>query len=183
MQPRKKVLTISGSTRQQSANLNLLKAIAILFDADFEFTFFSGLSLLPHFNPDDDNENPPLNVVAFRKMVREAEAVLICTPEYAMGLPGTLKNALDWTVSSSDFSDKPVAVITASTSGEKAHASLIGTLKVIEAVTNEDIQLLISFISSKVSNSNIITDQTTLQEVKNLMNNFSRLLHTPAAES
>ena len=176
------MLTISGSTRQQSANLNLLKAIAILFDADFEFTFFSGLSLLPHFNP-DDNENPPSNVVAFRKMVREAEAVLICTPEYAMGLPGTLKNALDWTVSSSDFSDKPVAVITASTSGEKAHASLIGTLKVIEAVTNEDIQLLIPFISSKVSNSNIITDQTTLQEVKNLMNNFSRLLHTPAAES
>ena len=176
MEPRKKVLNISVSTRQLSTNLSLLKAIGILFESDFEFTHFDGLSALPHFNPDDDNENPPSNVVAFRKRIREADGVLICTPEYAMGIPRSLKNALDWTVSSSDFSQKPVAVITASTSGEKAHGSLIGTLNVIEALTNKDIQLLISFVKSKINNG-IITDVKTLLEVKKLMNNFLQVLH------
>ena len=177
MKSRKEVLTISGSTRQRSTNLNLLKAIEALFEAEFEFLYFNGLSALPHFNPDDDNENPPPAITVFRKMIKKADGILICTPEYAMGLPGTLKNALDWTVSSSDFSQKPVAVITAATSGEKAHESLIGTLNIIEAVTNKDIQLLIPFAKAKINTSKVITDENTLADVKKLMNNFLELLN------
>lgn len=176
MKPKRVVLAISGSTRQQSTNLNLLKAIEALFEAEFEFLYFEGLSTLPHFNPDDDNESPPSEVTAFRKMVREADGILICTPEYAMGLPGTLKNALDWTVSSSDFSQKPVAVITAATSGEKAHQSLIGTLTIIEAATDNDIQLLIPFAKAKI-NADKIIDNNTLADVKKLMNNFLKGLN------
>jgi NAD(P)H-dependent FMN reductase len=176
MELKKKVLAISGSTRKQSTNLLFLKAIQILYAGKTEFIFFDGLAALPHFNPDDDKESSAGTVVSFRKMIRNADGVLICTPEYAMGVPGSLKNALDWTVSSSDFSQKPVALITASTSGEKAHASLIGTLNVIEAITNEDTRLLIPFAKSKVSYTNTITDEQTLLDVTRIMNNFLNAL-------
>lgn len=176
MEPKKKVLAISGSTRQRSTNLSLLKAIFNLYDSEIDFVLFDGLSTLPHFNP-DDVEQPPPTVVAFRNLIRDADGILICTPEYAMGVPGSLKNALDWTVSTSDFSKKPVAVITASTSGEKAHGSLIGTLNVIEASTSEEIQLLISFAKAKIDSNGNIIDEKTSKNVKTLMNNFSNLLN------
>lgn len=172
---RKKVLAISGSTRQNSTNKDLLKAIAKLSEDTIELIFFEELSQLPHFNPDDDNENIPDAVRRFRQQLKSADGVIICTPEYAMGLPGTLKNAIDWTVSSCEFSHKPVAAITASTSGKKAHESLIGTLNVIEAKTNETTQLLISHVKTKVLHATI-TDEKTLDEVKKLIASFSEML-------
>src|SRR5580658_2096020 len=130
---RQNVLAICGSTRERSTNLHIIKAIAELTSDRLNIRIFDGLSRLPHFNPDLDTDIPPAEVTEFRDQLKAADGVLICTPEYAMGLPGSLKNALDWTVSSSGFSNKPVAAITASTSGQKAHESLLGTLKVIEA--------------------------------------------------
>src|SRR6476659_8819143 len=131
--PVKKVLAICGSTRKTSSNLNLINAIADLTKEKFEIRIFGGLSDVPHFNPDLDNETPPDAVKIFRNQLKEVDGVLICTPEYAMGVPGTLKNAIDWTVSSCEFSHKPVALITASSDGQKAHASLLDTLRVIES--------------------------------------------------
>lgn len=153
-----KILAISGSTRQSSSNLNLIKAIADLASETFSVNIFGGLSGLPHFNPDRDNENVPVQVTEFRRQLREAEGILICTPEYAIGVPGTLKNAIDWTVSSMEFSKKPVALITASLSGEKAHSSLLGTLLIIEAKMTAETQLLIPFMKTKINDNCKITD-------------------------
>ncbi|MEJ7678672.1 MAG: NADPH-dependent FMN reductase [Segetibacter sp.] len=172
MEERKRVLAISGSTRKASTNLNLINAIAALTATKFDIQIYQGLALLPHFNPDLDTDNPPASVSDFKKLIREADGVLICTPEYAMGVPGTLKNALDWTVSSCEFSHKPVALITASTSGEKAHASLLGTLNVIEAKIGKQSQLLIQFAKTKVNDKNAITDNTTLTSIKELIDSF-----------
>jgi NAD(P)H-dependent FMN reductase len=80
-----------------------------------------------------------------------------------MGVPGTLKNAIDWTVSSMEFSHKPVALITASSLGQKAHASLIETLKVIESDMLPETQLLISFIRTKVNSEGITHEETKTQ--------------------
>jgi chromate reductase len=82
-----RVLAISGSTRKASSNLNLIKAIAELASKSFTINIFDGLSDLPHFNPDMDNENTPQKVMDFRKQLREADGILICTPEYAIGYP------------------------------------------------------------------------------------------------
>lgn len=164
----KKVLAISGSTRKASSNLHLINAIGALAADRIQITVFDGLMNIPPFNPDDE-EQPPAVITAFRKQLREADAILICTPEYAMGLPGTLKNAIDWTVSSCEFSNKPVAAITASSMGNLAHTSLLGTLKVIEARMTEDTQLLISFIKTKVNSNGEITDADTLTSVKKLI--------------
>jgi NAD(P)H-dependent FMN reductase len=87
------ILAICGSTKSSSTNRNLILAIADLFEDVFRVELFEDISLLPHFNPDIDNDSPPFPVLQFRQKLRGADAVLICTPEYAMGVPGTLKNA------------------------------------------------------------------------------------------
>ncbi len=171
-----KIIAISGSTRKNSSNLNLIKAIADLTSETFTISVFEGLSDIPHFNPDLDNENPPEQVISFRRQLREADGIIICTPEYAIGVPGTLKNAIDWTVSSMEFSKKPLALITASLSGEKAHASLLGTLLIIEARMTTDTQLLIQFIKTKVDGNGKITDNETLNSINKLTRSLREII-------
>jgi NAD(P)H-dependent FMN reductase len=174
---KKKILAISGSTRAESTNLKLIRAIGVLSSAFFEITIYNDLASLPHFNPDHDKETsvPNKAVANLRRLISEADGVLICTPEYAMGVPGSLKNAIDWTVSSAEFSHKPTALITASSLGQKGHASLIETLKIIEAKITEETQLLIPFIKTKMSGE-IISDNKTKGEVHELLKNLDRLI-------
>jgi len=172
MSERKKILAISGSTRANSTNLNLIRAIVALTPHMFEITIFNELGDLPQFNPDLDNATPPAVITDFRNKLKAADGILICTPEYAMGVPGSLKNAIDWTVSSCEFSHKPTALITASSIGQKGHAALMETLKVIEANITDETQLIISFAKTKVSADNKITDPQTLTDVMSLLNAF-----------
>lgn len=176
MNDRKKIIAISGSTRQNSANLNLIHAICQLFSDKLDIIIFNGLDSIPHFNPDLDNATPPKTVIEFRALLKEADGILICTPEYAMGVPGSLKNAIDWTVSSMEFSHKPVALITASTLGQKAHQSLIETLKIIEADIPESSQLLISHIKTKLSGDKIV-DPVTLEQINKVMESLIKTIY------
>lgn len=173
---KKKVLAISGSTRERSSNRNLIQAIEALAEDRFTIHLYTGLADLPHFNPDLDGDIPLPRVQDFRDQVRSADGVLICTPEYAMGVPGSLKNAIDWTVSSMEFSGRPVALITASSSGQKGHRSLIDTLQVIEARMVPDTQLLISFVKTRVNSEGRITDDTTKEAVIRLIDAFAALM-------
>ena len=174
----KKVLAISGSTRKNSTNHNLLNAIADLSANDFTVERFEGLMELPHFNPDDDTEHVAPAVTAFREKIKQADGVIVCTPEYAAGVPGTLKNALDWCVSTTVFSKKPVALITASSMGERGHASLLETLRIIECNTPDELQLLIQFAKTKIAKDNTITDVATLSQVQSLLRYFVETLNT-----
>lgn len=179
--PSKKVIAISGSTRASSTNLYLIQAIGELAADKFTITTFDELTAIPHFNPDQDYEDPPPQVVNFRKTLRSYDGILICTPEYAMGVPGTLKNAIDWTVSSMEFSHKPVALITASSMGQKGHRSLLETLHIIEAKMTEETQLVIPFAKTKINAESEITDEETLHEVLSLIDAFNSLLTTEEA--
>jgi chromate reductase, NAD(P)H dehydrogenase (quinone) len=172
---KKKILAICGSTRKTSTNSNLINAIYNMYADAIAVTIFEGLSGIPHFSPDLDNDNPPQNVSHFRKQLKQADGILICTPEYAMGVPGTLKNAIDWTVSSMEFSHKPVALITASTSGHKAHHSLMETLRVIEADVPDNSHLVISHIRTKVQGDSII-DTNTANQVKNAIDSLLEVI-------
>jgi NAD(P)H-dependent FMN reductase len=122
------------------------------------------------------DENVPKTVLDFRIKLNEADGILICTPEYAMGVPGLLKNAIDWTVSSCEFYHKPTALITASSLGEKGHASLLETLKVIDAKVTDKTQLLISFAKGKINNDYKITDHKTFGAIENLLEAFNQLM-------
>src|SRR6478752_4823175 len=113
-----KILGISGSLRANSSATSVLKQAASLLPANTVFQLYDGLGQLPHF---DDSFEIPAEVIQFRQLIFEADGVLICTPEYAFGVPGSLKNALDWTVGTMEMNSKPTALITASTGGERGH--------------------------------------------------------------
>jgi len=174
---RKKVLAISGSTRRNSTNHHLLRAIADLTADQLEITIFNSIADIPHFNPDLDGDNIPAQVQHFRDLLRSVDGVIICTPEYAHGVPGSLKNAIDWTVSSSEFSQRPTVLITASTDGRSSHGALLETLRVIEAGHVDRLQLLIQFARTKIDTKSQIIDEGTLQDVRKLMDAFIQALH------
>ncbi|HEX3070122.1 MAG TPA: NADPH-dependent FMN reductase [Thermoanaerobaculia bacterium] len=96
-----KIIAICGSLRSQSSNRALLQAAVKLAPEGMEITIYEGLAGLPHFNPDDDEEDttPPQPVAELRALLAAADGILISSPEYAHGVPGSLKNALDWLVS------------------------------------------------------------------------------------
>jgi chromate reductase, NAD(P)H dehydrogenase (quinone) len=176
MNQSKKILAICGSTRKASVNLTLLKIITELSRETLDISIFEGLAGIPHFNPDLDNEMPPEAVTAFRRLLKEADGILICTPEYAMGVPGTLKNAIDWVVSSCELSHKPVALITASSQGFKGHASLLETLRIIECNITDEMQMVIPFVKTKIRD-NSITDRKTAEEINYLLSAFTHALN------
>lgn len=112
-----RLLLVSGSTRAGSTNQAALATIAALAPEGAEAHLYTGLAELPAFNPDDDHEPLPASVVALRAAIDAADAVVICTPEYAGTLPGSFKNALDWTVGSTVLTDKPVAWVNVAAPG------------------------------------------------------------------
>jgi chromate reductase, NAD(P)H dehydrogenase (quinone) len=127
-----RILAISGSLRSRSSNTTVLRAIALLAPDDVSITLYDGLGDLPHFNPDLEGAEGPA-VLDFRRKLQETNAVLISSPEYAHGVPGVLKNALDWIVGSGELVDKPVALINASPQSTHAYASLVETITVMSA--------------------------------------------------
>jgi len=132
-----KILAISGSLRSKSSNTTLLLAAAMLAPAGAFFAQYAGLGDLPHFNPDLEGMEGDA-VLEFRRELQESDAVLICSPEYAHGVPGALKNALDWIVGSGELVDKPVALVNASPRSTYAHASLMETITVMSACLVEE---------------------------------------------
>lgn len=133
------ILAISGSLRAASANTALLEAAALVAPAGVQVELFSGLEGLPFFNPDLDGPGmaPPPAVAAFRRAVLDAGALLICSPEYAHGVPGVLKNGLDWLVSVPELVYKPVGLLNASPRSVHAQASLAETLRTMSLTVVE----------------------------------------------
>lgn len=167
---RKKIFAFSGSTRTGSVNAQILRELSDMYAEKVDFMIFEGIDRLPHFNPDHTDENVPKTVIDFRTQIQNADGVLICTPEYVYSLPGSLKNAIEWTVSTVLFTNKPVALITASSSGQKAHEALNFLMSTIGAKIGAS--LLIEAPKTKISKEGKITDKTTLQKLEALMDTF-----------
>ena len=132
------MLAISGSLRAKSVNTAALLAAQSLAPAGLEVALYRGLGDLPHFNPDLDAEPLPAPVAAWRAAVASADVLLFCPPEYAHGLPGALKNALDWLVSLEGFPGQPVAILNARPGATFALAQLRETLRVMNARLLDD---------------------------------------------
>jgi chromate reductase, NAD(P)H dehydrogenase (quinone) len=164
------IFAISGSLRLGSSNHAILEALGKMMPTNINYSIYNGLSEIPAFDPGLDNDTPPASVAALRKLLADADGIVICTPEYAYGVPGTLKNALDWTVSSGSFSGKPTALITASTGGETAHEAMIKILGAIDADLIEGATLLISFVRSKMDSDRNITDSETAEKLREVFN-------------
>jgi len=138
-----RVLAISGSLRKASSNSALVSAAVRVAPAGVEVSTFGGLADVPPFNPDMDTDPAPIGVVRFREALAACDAILICSPEYAHGVSGVLKNALDWSVGSGELMDKPIALINASRRATLAHASLRETLTTMSGRVIEESSITI----------------------------------------
>jgi NAD(P)H-dependent FMN reductase len=134
------LLLISGSLRTRSTNTAALRTAARLAPDGVHTPLYDGMGELPHFNPDDDVEGaePHPAVAELRAAIAEADALLLCTPEYAGALPGAMKNLLEWTIGDAGTYEKPVAWINVSgpaapTGGADAHDSLRKVLRYAHA--------------------------------------------------
>jgi chromate reductase len=160
------ILAICGSLRENSSNSILVKFLSTLMPADVSYSIYKDLGTLPHFN-DGGDAGPIVN--DFRKQIAEADGVIICSPEYAYGVPGSLKNAIDWTVGSGEFVDKPLVLITAATGGEKAHAAFLNILTAISVKVPENGTLLVPFIRSKLNEKSEVADTALIGSLKEIV--------------
>jgi chromate reductase len=172
----KEIIAISGSLRTVSSNTTLLRILGNMMPPDVDYSIFEGIGDLPHFNPDIDKDEALQPVKALREAVAKADVVVICTPEYAFGVPGVLKNALDWLVSSGEMNEKIVGTISASPlarGGDRAHASLLLTMEALG--TQRSAELTIPAIAVKLNKEGMLTDDETSRQMQTFVN---RLIET-----
>lgn len=150
-----KVLALSGSLRKASINSALLRATMRLAPPDLAVAVYSGLGELPLFNPDLDAERPA-KVVRFHSHVSEADALLIASPEYAHGVTGTIKNALDWLVGFEGFAGIPVAVFNASPRAHHADDALRETLRTMAAIVIEEASVAVPLLGSQLDEDGMV---------------------------
>ncbi|MGC4034673.1 MAG: NADPH-dependent FMN reductase [Chitinophagaceae bacterium] len=169
-----RILGISGSLSTTSANATLLSLIGDLLGDEVDFSIYNGIGQLPHFNPETDIQPANTEVQRFRDELKDADAIIVCTPEYAFGVPGSLKNALDWTVSSGELVNKPVALITASLSGEKAQAALLQTFTALSINIVPQRILLLSFIRSKMDETGKLKNPEDMEALKEVIESLKQ---------
>lgn len=148
------ILAISGSLRTASINSALLRAAVRLAPSNTTVRIV-GLGDLPLFNPDLESPPPP-SVLRLQTAVRDADGLLIASPEYAHGITGTLKNALDWLVSSDCMVYKPVAVLNASPRAYIANESLREILKTMSAIVVEEASVSLPLLSAGLDERGMI---------------------------
>jgi NAD(P)H-dependent FMN reductase len=130
-----RIMSLSGSSRPESANTLLLQAIELLFP-EHQVIHHYAIHELPLFRPENDSFPWPDHVIQWRKAVEQADAIIISTPEYLHNIPATIKNALEWLTSSGEMAEKRVLPITFTPHpprGEKAMQSLIWSLTALNA--------------------------------------------------
>jgi NAD(P)H-dependent FMN reductase len=169
---RKNIFAIIGSASRNSSNLKIVRHLEAATQTHFNWTVFDDLHKLPHFDPERTDMNVPPEIEAFRTAIQQSDAVLICTPEYIFSIPSGLKNALEWCVSTLVFSEKPVALITASANGLKGHEELQLILRTLGAVFTEATTLLIQGVKGKVDAEGNITHTGTEKELTDFMEAF-----------
>ena len=173
---RKKILAISGSTRKSSSNENILRFVAKTYAQWLEVDLYLEIAQLPHFASDADENELPDAVRNFRRRIERADGVLFCSPEYVYSLPGSLKNAIEWTVSTTLFSNKPVGMIIAAASGEKALESLHLIMTTIESVVDKEATLLIKGVRGKIDGEGHINDSMVRKEIDTVVQSLMRTI-------
>ena len=146
-----RILAVSGSLRAQSSNTSLLRAMAMVVAPRMEVTVFEDIGLIPPFNPDLEFSIASPALDRFRQLLRASDAVVFSTPEYAHGMPGMLKNALDWVVGSGELSRKPVALVNASPRGVFAQASLKEVVQTMDARLITEAEVTVNLVGMKLT--------------------------------
>lgn len=152
------ILALCGSIRENSSNFFLLNAISNKLNKNDFFEIFA-IKDLPYFDPQlqFSNEQPQL-IKTFREKAKKCDCILIATPEYAHGIPGLLKNALEWLICEETMK-KPVAVIIASPSGGSFVKDYLNeTLRTMDLTVDQNLQLIIKTARHHIDENGKIND-------------------------
>ena len=175
MLDKKNVFVIIGSAGKNSANEKLIDNFVGLTSDFFKVSVFKDLKQLPHFDPELSVDNPPASIIELRNNIEKADGIIICTPEYVFSIPSGLKNAIEWCVSTTVFSEKPTGLITASASGEKGHEELQLIMKTLMAKFTNETTLLIQGVKGKVNEAGEIIDKKTKNDFEGFIGAFKNL--------
>lgn len=155
----KTIFAIVGSASAHSSNHHIVNHLQQEINADIHFTLFDRLKELPHFDPEESQSHPPIEIIALRQVINDADLVLISSPEYIFSVPSGLKNLLEWCAATTVFTDKPVSIITAAVQGETAHVELQRILQGLGAQIDEKRNLLIQGVKGKLDATGAIWDE------------------------
>jgi len=152
-----RILAISGSLREFSYNSALIKAAALLAPDGMEVIVFDDLKHIPLFNPDRENDSHQA-VNKLKTEVSQSDGLLISSPEYAHGISGVLKNALDWLVSGEEFPDIPVALANTSPRATHAQAALREVVSTMSGNIMNDASISVPLLGSNYDANTIVKD-------------------------
>ncbi|MEN5234239.1 NADPH-dependent FMN reductase [Sphingobacterium faecium] len=172
----KNIFVINGSASSNSSNQKLIHIFADFTKDIFNLKIFNELKSLPHFDPELSISETPKAILDFRKEIEIADGIIICTPEYVFSMPSGLKNAMEWCVSTTLFSKKPVGLITASAHGEKGHVELQLIMETLMAHFTADTTLLISGIKGKINEQGDLMDDKTKDSLFRFAHAFNGLI-------
>lgn len=169
-----RIVALSGSLRKASSNTALLRASARLAPVGVSVDLYEDLAALPAFSPDLESDlyddggfrvrQRPLDdslraVRDLNERVKAADGVLIACPEYARGVPGAFKNALDWLVGGDGFVNKPFAQFNASPRAHHAQAALRLTLETMSGIPVEPACLALPLLNRDLDANAIVADE------------------------
>jgi chromate reductase len=176
------VVVICGSLRKASYNAALARALPALAPAGLTLRSAPPLDAIPHYNHDVQDAGFPPAVTDWANAIRDADGVIIVSPEYNWSIPGTLKNAIDWVSRMKDqpFQDKPVALQSAAgglLGGSRMQYHLRQCLTSIEAVMLIRPEVFLPFAAKKFDEKTLaLTDQPTIDMVKAQLAGFETFI-------
>ena len=176
MKHQKTILAINGSASQNSSNSIVINEVKENCRDEYNFIIFDRLTELPPFQTALTDNNVPEKVIEFRELIKRADGLLICTPEYVFSIPSGLKNAIEWCVSTTVFSQKKTGLITAAANGRKGHEELLLIMETLEAKFTAETTMLLPGIKGKIEQDGQL-DQLTKTELKSFTNAYLKLVN------
>lgn len=175
----KNIIGICGSASQNSTNLSILKWISQFGSSEFNLEIIDNLSEFPHFRTELTDKNVPEKITDLRNRIARADGIIICTPEYVFSIPSGLKNIIEWCVSTTVFSEKPIGLITASANGIKGHEELKLIMETVQTKYIAETVLLIQGIKGKIDKKGKIINKRTETELLDFVKSFNNLIKMP----
>jgi len=178
--PPLRLLALSGSLRAVSLNTAALRAAAALAPPNVEIVLYDGLAGLPHFNPDHE-ASPGAAVRDLQARVAAADGLLISCPEYAHGVPGSFKNALDWLVGGSEIVYKPIALINTSPRSTLAQAALMEILRAMSTRLVIEAFVALPLLGRKLNEAEILADSELAEMLRSAVSELARWIRANPA--
>lgn len=145
-----KVLSLCGSIREGSSSELLLNAFRSVLPQGAEWNSVE-LKALPYFDPGHQFENVPELVAGIRKNAKSSDYIVIATPEYAHGIPGILKNAVEWLICEETMQKKVVLFVVSPSGGEYVLQYLSETLRTMDMQPSDALTMVITNARNQVS--------------------------------